>query len=371
MAADDFAARVLAWWVASGRKDLPWQQDVSPYRVWISEIMLQQTQVTTVLPFYQRFMARFPDVAALARAPLDEVLHHWSGLGYYARARNLHAAANLVCERFDGELPLDMPALMSLPGIGRSTAGAILALAHGQREAILDGNVKRVLARYFAVNGQPGQSDTLRRLWALSDSLVPRRDVAAYTQAMMDLGATVCTRSRPDCASCPLEQVCEAHASGREAELPARRPRRLRPLRRTRMLVAVDADGAVLLERRPPQGIWGGLWGLPEIDDGCDVMAWCDTRLRGVAESVEELPPLKHGFTHFELDIRPALVRLKRMSVQDLERDDWLWYNKASPVKLGLAAPVARLLSQVPGTGTPFQEAGGQGSRKGVPLPGT
>ncbi|MGH8495198.1 MAG: A/G-specific adenine glycosylase [Gammaproteobacteria bacterium] len=351
MTNDGFAACVLAWWARAGRKDLPWQQDPTPYRVWVSEIMLQQTQVSTVLPYFQRFMARFPDIAELARSPLDEVLHRWSGLGYYARARNLHAAAQLVCERFGGELPDDLASLVSLPGIGRSTAGAILALAHGKRVAILDGNVKRVLARCFAVEGYPGRSDVQERLWALAESLVPDGRPADYTQAMMDLGATVCTRTRPDCAACPLEDICVAHRLRRETEFPAPRPRRRRPLRQTRMIVAVSAEGAVLLERRPPQGIWGGLWGLPEVDGDCDIDVWCASRFGCAAASVEDWPPLRHAFTHFELDILPKLVRIGESPPRVMEDDRWRWYAPASPVKLGLSAPVSKLLARLRGNG--------------------
>jgi A/G-specific adenine glycosylase len=348
--AEAFGARLLEWWHSSGRKDLPWQRDLSPYRVWVSEIMLQQTQVATVVPYFERFVDRFPDVAALARAPLDEVLHLWSGLGYYARARNLHAAAREVCEHFGGELPDDPGSLTSLPGIGRSTAGAILTLSRGRRAAILDGNVKRVLARCFAVAGFPGDTATARRLWALSESLVPAERTAAYTQALMDLGATVCTRRRPHCGRCPFEDSCAAHLAGREADFPAPRPRRSRPLRAARMIVVVDECGAVLLERRSAQGIWGGLWGLPEIESAGDPAAWCPAELGCEARSVEEWPPLRHGFTHFELDIRPVLVRVGAVPPRVSDAGRRVWYRAAEPARLGLAAPVKTLLARLEAT---------------------
>ena len=350
MNVETFAARLLHWWHRAGRRNLPWQRDATPFRVWVSEIMLQQTQVATVVPYFERFVARFPDVVALARAPLDEVLHLWSGLGYYARARNLHAAARAVCARFDGVLPDDIDSLVSLPGIGRSTAGAILALGHGRRAAILDGTVKRVLARCFAVVGYPGESATARQLWALSESLVPDADTAAYTQALMDLGATVCTRRRPECASCPFEDSCAAHLAGREADYPAPRPHRMRPLRAARMIVVVDQRGAVLLERRPAQGIWGGLWGLPEIESGGDPAAWCPAELGCAARLVEEWPPLRHGFTHFELDIRPVLVRVGAVPPRVSDAGRRVWYRATEPARLGLAAPVKTLLARLEAT---------------------
>ena len=217
---------MIAWFAQHGRKDLPWQQDPTPYRVWVSEIMLQQTQVRTVIPYYQRFMQAFPDLRALAAAPLDQVLHHWSGLGYYARARNLHRAAQRIRDDHAGRFPEDIEVVMRLPGIGRSTAGAVLSLACGQRHAILDGNVKRVLARFHAVEGWPGKTAVLEQLWALAEAATPQRDVAAYNQAMMDLGATLCRRGTPECPSCPLQSDCRACKLGRQSEFPAPRPRR-------------------------------------------------------------------------------------------------------------------------------------------------
>ena len=347
----DFSVRLLAWFEHHGRRDLPWQRDPSAYRVWVSEIMLQQTQVATVIPYFERFTANFPSLRALAGAPLDAVLHHWSGLGYYARARNLHRAANLACAVHGGELPQDIEALQALPGIGRSTAAAILSLAGGQRQVILDGNVKRVLTRHFAIEGWPGSSAVTRRLWELADSLTPAaRDCAAYNQAIMDLGATLCTRARPDCDACPVMHDCRARQLGRPRDFPEPKPRRALPTRVVRMLLVRDAEGAVLLERRPPAGVWGGLWCLPEIANDADPLDWCTERLRGRGEIGRRLPSRRHSFSHFHLDIEPVEILLNQPGCGVLEAGDRLWYNPAQPDDVGLAAPVARLLDEVVGT---------------------
>lgn len=345
---DRISGRLLAWFDRHGRKDLPWQRAPSPYRVWVSEIMLQQTQVATVIPYYERFVARFPDVRALARAPLDEVLHHWSGLGYYARARHLHRAAQIVCDAHGGELPAERDALERLPGIGRSTAGAILALACGQRHPILDGNAKRVLCRYHGIEGWPGRTEVGQRLWALADAHTPRRRVAAYTQAIMDLGATVCTRTRPACGRCPLAGGCRARAQGRERELPTPKRPPPRPLRRTQFVILRRGDGRVLLERRPPSGIWGGLWGFPECGADADVAEWCRAMLGLTPRTLRRLPVLRHGFTHFQLDIVPVRAEVEAGAAQHVREDGHrLWYGNGSAERLGLAAPVAELLARL------------------------
>ncbi len=345
----DFARRLLDWYDRHGRHDLPWQRDPTPYRVWVSEIMLQQTQVTTVIPYYERFMARFPTVEALAAAPVDDVLALWSGLGYYARARNLHRAAVEVTETHDGVFPRDIEALMALPGIGRSTAGAILALACGQRHPILDGNVKRVLARYHAVEGWPGRSAVATELWRLAESHTPRQRVADYTQAVMDLGATVCTRSRPRCAECPQARDCRALALGRPTDFPGRRPRpRERRLRTAQFAIAWDG-AAVLLERRPPSGIWGGLWSLPEMGAAEDPGAWSRRRLGAAPASVERWETLQHSFTHFDLAIEPVLIRFPSRPAAVADGDDHRWYDVAGDAEVGLPAPVSRLLARLPG----------------------
>ena len=266
MTTNAFSTRVLAWFDENGRKDLPWQHDISPYRVWISEIMLQQTQVATVIPYYESFMQRFPDVLALADASEDEVMHLWSGLGYYSRARNLHKSAKMVAHELGGVFPQTLDGMIALPGIGRSTAGAILSIASGQQTAILDGNVKRVLARFQAVEGWPGKTPVLNELWEYAEAYTPMARVADYTQAMMDLGATVCTRSRPQCGDCPLVADCEGHASGEPTRYPGKKPKKVLPVKQTCMVV-LEHQGQILLEKRPPTGIWPGLWSLPEVAD--------------------------------------------------------------------------------------------------------
>jgi A/G-specific adenine glycosylase len=333
---------LLQWWQEFGRKDLPWQKDPTPYRVWVSEIMLQQTQVATVIPYYDRFMARYPDVNALAAAPLDSVLHLWSGLGYYARARNLHRAAQLISEQCGGELPDHLDELVALPGIGRSTAGAILALARNQRHPILDGNAKRVLARYYGVEGWPGRTAVARQLWQLADDSTPAAAPAGYTQAIMDLGASLCSRRQPQCDRCPLVGRCVAHRTGRMHEIPGSKPKRDRPRRETVALMVTRSDGAVLLERRPAHGIWGGLWGLPETRAAEEAAGWCLRRLGCEPQSIETQPVLVHAFSHFDLNIRPLRVRVTERVV--MEGEGWLWYNRRDPAEVGLAAPVTRLL---------------------------
>lgn len=309
----EFSTRLIRWQARHGRHDLPWQKTRSPYRVWLSEVMLQQTQVATVIPYYRRFLARFPDVESLARASLDEVLVLWSGLGYYSRARNLHAAAQVVVESLGGRFPRARAQLASLPGVGRSTAAAIAVFAFGEREAILDGNVKRVLARYFAVRGYPGEKQVENRLWKIAESLLPRRNIERYTQALMDLGAGLCTRARPACASCPLNAGCRARARGKTGSYPGAKPRKTLPARTTSMLLLLR-EGEVLLEKRPPAGIWGGLWCLPEIPCGEDPRDYCSRRWGASLAGIEHLPPLRHGFTHFSLKVTPVVCRVSAVS---------------------------------------------------------
>ncbi|MGB5065731.1 MAG: A/G-specific adenine glycosylase [Candidatus Competibacter sp.] len=345
MEAAEFGRRVLEWFDAHGRKQLPWKEDPTPYRVWVSEIMLQQTQVATVIPYYSRFMARFPDIRTLAAAESDEVLRLWAGLGYYARARHLHQAARILRDQHDGALPLDNATLQELPGIGRSTAGAILALAAGQRQPILDGNVKRLLARFAAVEGWPGQSRVLATLWDLAERYTPVERVADYTQAMMDLGAMVCTPRRPRCRDCPLTDACTAYQQGRTVDLPAPRPQRDLPVRAIRMLLLRAADGEVLLERRPPLGIWGGLWSFPECALTCDITDWCRERL-GLSVVVERpWTVVRHSFSHFHLDITPVPVRVSGQDGLVMEGERFVWYNTRHPDGRGVAAPVRRLLA--------------------------
>ena len=341
-----FAVALLAWFEAHGRKHLPWQREPTPYRVWVSEVMLQQTQVSTVIPYYEAFMQRFPDVAALAGAPIDDVLHRWSGLGYYARARHLHRAAQIVVHKFGGAFPQAVADIESLPGIGRSTAGAILALSRGERQPILDGNVKRVLARHFGIEGFPGESAVSAELWRRADACTPHTHVAEYTQAIMDLGATLCVRHQPLCAACPLVRTCFAHASGRQQLLPAPRPRRVRPARRTCMLLAIRAGQFVLLERRPPLGIWGGLWGLPEFPTPDAAVEWSQRELHSNADSREVLTPLHHAFTHFDLQIDPIRIEC-HADHRVMEPERYVWYNAAAPQRIGLPAPVKTLIDSM------------------------
>ena len=337
------APRLLRWASAHGRHDLPWQQDPTPYRVWVSEVMLQQTQVATVIPYYARFMSSFPTVNALAAAHLNDVLHLWTGLGYYARARNLHRAAQVVVERDGGCLPDDIETLQTLPGIGQSTAGAILALSRSQRHPILDGNVRRVLSRYFGVEGDIGQPETLRRLWALADACTPFESVAAYTQAIMDLGSTVCTRSQPACRACPLTNGCVARQTGRQRMLPSPRPRRARPHRGAVALLAVRPDGAVLLQERPPEGLWGGLASLPMFDSQEEAIAWCESRFRPSGPP-EALPPYEHAFTHFDLTLRPLVLRLDAPTPAI---EGYRWYAPLRPPRIGLSKPAVDLMKEV------------------------
>ncbi|MDA0823924.1 MAG: A/G-specific adenine glycosylase [Proteobacteria bacterium] len=338
--------RLLAWFDSFGRHDLPWQVDRTPYSVWVSEIMLQQTQVATVIPYFERFISQFTSVSVLAAAAQDGVLHLWSGLGYYARGRNLHRAAQMIVANHNGELPRDIETLLALPGIGRSTAGAILALSHGDRHPILDGNVKRVLARFHEVSGWTGEEAVQKKLWLHAETHTPNLRVAAYTQAIMDLGATLCVRSKPDCGRCPLHADCRANAHGTQSQFPESKPRKPLPQKYTRFLL-VKLDGQLLLRRRPPVGIWGGLWCFPEIDDDDEVGVWCERHGLTLTQSVVEQSPFAHTFTHFRLSITPleCVVKLSHPSVMD--SDEWLWYNTSQPVKVGLAKPVSKLLADI------------------------
>jgi A/G-specific adenine glycosylase len=343
------APRLLVWHAEAGRHDLPWQhhpsKDSAAYRVWVSEIMLQQTQVATVIPYFERFLARFPDVRTLADAPIDEVLHLWTGLGYYARARNLHRAAQIIRDEHGGLFPRSLQAVMDLPGVGRSTAGAILALATGTRHAILDGNVKRVLARYYGVDGAIDDNATLAALWQLADDNTPAEHVATYTQAIMDLGATLCTRSKPDCGRCPVADGCRARIEARQAELPAAKRRRAaRKLKHAVMLVARH-ESAVLLVQRPAQGIWGGLWCLPEFAHREAATAFAVRELPQACLASAALPDIEHSFTHFDLVITPLVARCgAEARIRDVKA---LWYDLTLPARVGLPAPIRTLLGSL------------------------
>lgn len=340
---EDFAQRLIDWQRQNGRHDLPWQQDHDPYRIWVSEVMLQQTQVETVIPYYRRFLERFPDVAALAAAPLDEVLALWSGLGYYARARHLHSAARRIVSEHGGRFPEDFAAIAALPGVGRSTAAAIAVFAYGERQAILDGNARRVLCRVFGIEGWPGEPAVTARLWRLAESLLPQRDLPAYTQGLMDLGATVCTRARPRCDVCPMT-ACVARNTGRQHVLPTPRPRRDLPERPKAVLVLMHG-GEVLLERRAPTGVWGGLWSLPECEIGADPIEAAQA-LGCQAERVESLPRLTHALTHFRLVMQPWLVHVSRVA-RVAEANGRLWLPADAALDAALPSPVRRLLASL------------------------
>jgi len=350
MAADRFSQRLLRWFDTHGRKDLPWQSATTPYRVWVSEIMLQQTQVATVVPYYHNFMRRFPTIDALASASVDDVLAHWSGLGYYARARNLHKAAVKLAHEHDGKFPDTVDALEQLPGIGRSTAGAIVSLAYRKRAVILDGNVKRVLARFHAVRGAIDDARTLEKLWQLADGHTPHKRVNDYTQAIMDLGATLCTRTKPRCDACPMTKECAAFHLGTPEKFPRKKTRiKVLPERETAMLVIVNPASEVLLQQRPAKGIWGGLWSLPEVRDESEARAWCRTQLGERVTAMEELESIVHTFSHFRLHIQPLVIRLKRAPAP-LKDDRLQWCDPAqqrSAKRKGMAAPVSRLLDSL------------------------
>jgi A/G-specific adenine glycosylase len=335
---------LIAWQKTSGRRDLPWQRTRDPYRIWLSEIMLQQTQVATVIPYYQRFLAQFPDVASLAAVPIERVLELWSGLGYYRRAHLAHRAAQTVMAEHGAEFPRDAETLASLPGIGRSTAAAIAAFATGARAAILDGNVKRVLSRHAGIAGYPGDPKVERRLWERAEALLPAREIETYTQALMDLGATICLRSRPRCEACPVARDCVARREGRIGELPAPRPRKALPQRALTVLL-LERKGEVLLERRPSIGIWSGLWSLPELERGRDAAAHCKSRF-GINVALQApLAPIEHGFTHFRLTLHPQPCAVHG-SGHRAEEPGLLWLPLTEVSGAALPAPIKKLLRE-------------------------
>src|SRR4051812_38943367 len=344
-----FAARVVRWQLEHGRRDLPWQRTRDAYRIWLSEIMLQQTQVATVIPYFERFIARFPDVASLASAAEDDVMALWSGLGYYARARNLHRAARDVVERFGGVFPSTFEALVSLPGIGRSTASAIAAFASGEARPILDGNVRRVLARHAAIPGDPTSSGVQQVMWAEAEARMPRESVEAYTQGMMDLGATLCLPRKPLCLLCPVNDDCIARREDRVGELPGRKVRPVAPRRRIAMLVVVSR-GEVLLEKRPARGIWGGLWSLPETAVEAKPADALRTEWGLEASIIEPLAPFEHAFTHFTLEVTPWRIEPRRASALS-ESKPATWLPLADLAGAALPSPVRKLLQTLkPGT---------------------
>jgi len=345
-----FSDSLLAWAKVHGRKDLPWQNDVNPYRVWVSEIMLQQTQVSTVIPYYEKFMSRFPDLESLAVASQDDVLHYWSGLGYYARARNLHKMAKKVLADWNGNLPQTLDDLIAMPGIGRSTASAILSLSSGQSLAILDGNVKRVLSRFFAVSGWPGQSKVLGKLWEFSERVTPHRDTGLFNQAMMDLGSMICTRSSPKCQECPLSEECYANKESSQADYPGKKPKKNIPIKQVIMLLLLNQKKGLLLRKRPPVGIWGGLWSFPEIavqSSDADIKVAAEDVLSISVDILEKLPMRRHTFSHYHLDIIPIVCQQTNHAINFVKDDESLWYYAEQDNLVGLAAPVTKLVKEM------------------------
>ena len=336
-----FSQAVLNWFDEHGRHDLPWQKNKTPYRVWVSEIMLQQTQVATVIPYYQKFMKSFPNVKALAAAPIDEVLHHWTGLGYYARARNLHKCAQMVMDNHGGRFPKNLDQLIALPGIGRSTAGAIGSISMGLASSILDGNVKRVLARFHAIEGWPGAKKVMDDMWLVAERYTPSERTGEYTQAMMDLGATLCSRSKPKCEICPLVAQCEAYDQGRVKDFPFSKPKKDKPVKTTRMIM-IEHDGEILLRQQPSTGLWGGLWIFPQQDLQDDVLAHPQLQNCQI-KHVQPSDAFRHTFSHYHLDIHPVRVTLKT-KIEQVGEASILWYNLKQPASVGLAAPVKKLL---------------------------
>lgn len=339
-----FATAILNWYDAYGRKTLPWQQNKTAYSVWLSEIMLQQTQVATVIPYFERFLQRFPTVTDLADASQDEVLHLWTGLGYYARARNLHKAAQMVRDQYLGEFPLTLEEMNALPGIGRSTAAAILSSVYKQPHAILDGNVKRTLARSFAVDGWPGQKKVENQLWQLADQYTPNTDTDKYNQAMMDMGALVCTRSKPKCSLCPINEFCVAQKQGNPLDYPGKKPKKEKPVKET-YFVMLRSVNHIWLEQRPQVGIWGGLYCFPE-HHSFEIQTALDSRYinERYVRKQRTLIAFRHTFSHYHLDITPILVDFNNQPEMIMEGNKGLWYNLSQPEEIGLAAPVKQLL---------------------------
>ncbi|NDV90338.1 A/G-specific adenine glycosylase [Alteromonas sp. 345S023] len=340
-----FAQRVLQWYDEHGRKHLPWQQDITPYKVWVSEIMLQQTQVATVIPYFERFMQSFPNVEALANAPQDEVLHHWTGLGYYARARNLHKAAKQIVSVHNKEFPTSIEDVVALPGIGRSTAGAILSIACHQKHAILDGNVKRVLARYYAIDGWPGKKTVENALWTVAEKNTPAQRCHHYTQVMMDLGAMICTRTKPKCDECPLQQDCIAYAQGEQSKYPGKKPKKTLPEKQTLLIVPVF-NKQVYLEQRPQSGLWGGLYGFVEASD--IKAAKSELAKRGIAAGTfTKHAEFRHTFSHFHLDITPVLAVVNSAQRLQVAETNAQWFVFDEPIEVGLAAPTKKIIQRL------------------------
>jgi len=345
MSPEIFQKKILRWFDSNGRKNLPWQLDATPYKTWLSEVMLQQTQVMTVIPYFNRFIESFPTVKALAEAPLDTVLSHWAGLGYYARARNLHKTAITINEK-GGAFPEDIEGLIALPGIGRSTAGAILSIAFNKSHPILDGNVRRVLARFYAISGWTGHTKISNELWKISTRYTPILRCADYTQAMMDLGATLCTRSQPACDICPITSACLARIEDKVKLLPTPKPAKAIPSKKITFLILKNENQQILLEKRPPVGIWGGLWSLPEFEAFADIQMLCEQK-KITVNSILQLDEQRHTFSHYHLDYTAFVVKIQNPNNNVMEANQSVWYNVEQINDLGLASPIKRLLKNL------------------------
>lgn len=340
------AAPLLNWFKKYGRKNLPWQKDRDPYKIWLSEIMLQQTQVRTVIPYFERFLAHFPTTADLAAADHDQVMSFWSGLGYYARARNLHKSAQIIEQDYGGKFPKELDQLIALPGIGRSTASAILAFSTGKPHAILDGNVKRVLSRVYAITEFTGRAAVQQRLWHIAELQTPEKNVAKYTQAIMDLGATVCTRSKPLCHECPLSSQCQAFENDLQSSIPIAKPRKILPIKATQMIVVQNKDRQILLVKRPPIGIWAGLWSLPECASDQDCIKWVEKNYGLKTKKTGNIDDFRHTFSHFHLDISAVILETKGRSTRIHDDKAILWYNPMQTNMIGVAKPISTILAQ-------------------------
>jgi A/G-specific adenine glycosylase len=349
LTAKQFSQRLLSWFDAEGRTDLPWQHNKTPYRVWVSEIMLQQTQVSTVIPYFNRFMQQFPTITTLAEAKEDTVLHLWTGLGYYNRARNLQKTAKIIVTEYDSQFPTELNELIKLPGVGRSTAGAILSIAFNKPTAILDGNVKRVLTRLHGITGWSGKKEITEQLWTLAEQYTPKNRIADYTQAIMDLGATLCVRSKPRCTECPLQKYCSAYAQGIENMVPVAKPKKTIPIRQATLLILQKNNHFIFLEKRPPTGVWASLWSLPEIKgapSSAEIKKFCKQRFQFQLDKLVHGDSFRHTFSHFHLDITPIWARVKATPSKIMEEGHQIWYNLQQSQEIGLPAPVKLLLEK-------------------------
>ncbi|MGE3920155.1 MAG: A/G-specific adenine glycosylase [Gammaproteobacteria bacterium] len=350
MNAKNFAKSLLSWYDQNGRSSLPWRQNITPYRVWLSEIMLQQTQVKTVLPYFERFISKYPSIASLSQANLDEILHLWAGLGYYTRARNLYKTAQIIQKDHKGQFPSTVHELMTLPGIGRSTAGAIAAIAFGKHASILDGNVKRILCRLHEIPSWPGELSTTKKLWELAENYTPKERTNDYTQAIMDLGATLCTQTKPKCVVCPIRKHCMAFTNDTTSEYPVKKAKKSLPIKQTQMLLIMNDRKQILLLKRPTSGIWGGLWSLPECEIDLKATTWCDEKLGLKVKEHSKLSVFKHTFTHFQLIIHPVLLNMSKKHhalPKIMEIADFTWFDPKTDAKLGLPTPVKKILDNI------------------------